>query len=180
MSAKDCKIMTSVCYIPTFPLVARRFSEPGFGRSVRLRNEIPSCGSTHQERHLLSVRPVRRSAVTHLAAPGELHFLGSPAFPLYLSARGGGRRKVVGDDAARAGRYAGGGERDWVYCREQSVIVSTATMTKSTVTTTASEIMIAAPAVFTATSSVVSSDAKVMTASSEVSSTAAGVMTSAV
>ena len=32
--------------------------------------------------------------------------------PLYPFARGGGLRRVVGVAAARAGRYAGGGERD--------------------------------------------------------------------
>ena len=61
---------------------------------------------------LWAARPVRRPGVTRLAAPGQLPFLGSPAFPLYPSARGGGRRRVVGVAAARAGRYAGGGERD--------------------------------------------------------------------
>ena len=74
--------------------------------------ETPSCGSTHQERHPRAARPVRRSGVTRLAALGELPFLGSSAFPLYPSASGGGRQRVVGVAAACAGRYAGGGERD--------------------------------------------------------------------
>ena len=43
-----------------------------------------SCGSTHQERNLLAVRPVRHSGVTWLDAPVILPFRGSPAFPLYL------------------------------------------------------------------------------------------------
>ena len=30
----------SICNIPTFPLVARRFSQPGFGRSGGVENEI--------------------------------------------------------------------------------------------------------------------------------------------
>ena len=63
-------------------------------------------------RHLRAARPVRRSGVTRLAAPGEQPLLGSLAFPLYPSASGGGRRRVVGVAAAHAGRYAGGGERD--------------------------------------------------------------------
>ena len=42
------------------------------------------------------LRPVRGSGVTRLAAPGELPFLGSLAFPLYPSARGGRRRRIVG------------------------------------------------------------------------------------
>ena len=54
-------------------------------------------------------------------APGELPFLGSTVFPLYTSAHGGGRRRVVGVAAARTGRYASGGERDWVFCGVQSV-----------------------------------------------------------
>ena len=66
----------------------------------------------NQERYPRAVRPVQRLGVIRLAAPGELPFLGSPAFPLYLSARGEGRRRIVGDNVARAGRYAGGGERD--------------------------------------------------------------------
>ena len=74
--------------------------------------EISSCGSTHQERHLRAARPVRRSGVSGLAAPGELPFLGSPAFPLYPSASGGGRQRVVGVAAACAGQYAGWGKRD--------------------------------------------------------------------
>ena len=57
--------------------------------------EISSCGSTHQKRHLRAARPVRRSGVTRLAAPGELPLFGSPAFPLHPSARGGGIRRVV-------------------------------------------------------------------------------------
>ena len=65
--------------------------------SVRLHQEVG-----HQ----------RRSGVSRLAAPGELPFLGSSAFPLYPSVRGGGRQRVVGVAAARAGRYAGRGERD--------------------------------------------------------------------
>ena len=68
-----------------------------------------------------AARPVRRSSVTRLAAPGVLPFLDSPAFPLYPSARGGGRRRAVGVAAARAFRYAGGGERDRVHFRVQSV-----------------------------------------------------------
>ena len=47
--------------------------------------------------------------------------LGSPAFPLYLFVRDEGRRRIVGDAAARAGRYAGGGERDWVYRHVQFI-----------------------------------------------------------
>ena len=39
----------------------------------------------------------------------SINYLG---VPLYRSARGGGRRRVVGVAAARAGLYAGGGERD--------------------------------------------------------------------
>ena len=72
--------------------------------------ETPSCGSTHQERHLRAVRPVRRSGVTRLAALGELPFLGSPAFPLHLSTLGARRRRIVVDAVDRAGRYAGGGK----------------------------------------------------------------------
>ena len=44
--------------------------------------------------------------------PGRTALLGSPAFLVYLSARGEGRRKIAGDAAARAGRYSAGGERD--------------------------------------------------------------------
>ena len=74
--------------------------------------EIPSCGSARQERHLRAARPVRCSGVTRLAAPCEVPFLGSPAFPLYVSSRGKGRRRVVRHTAARAARHASGGERD--------------------------------------------------------------------
>ena len=49
--------------------------------------------------------------VSWLADPGEMPCVGSPAFPLYLSARGEGRRMIVEDATARAGRYAGGWSR---------------------------------------------------------------------
>ena len=95
ISQGHLKLIPGPCRKPTMGAPIRRCStrhslgiNPVGGCHILVLG-IPSCGCTHQEGHFVAVRPVRRSGVTRLAAPGELPFLGCPAFPLYLSARGG-------------------------------------------------------------------------------------------